>query len=55
MKYKSILDNSIDFEVWQTPVMKSNELWLMNQLYTEFSIYFFSKEIMILHQRNTMF
>lgn len=43
MKYKSILDNCIDFEVWQTPVMKSNELWLMNQLYTEFSIYFFFK------------
>jgi hypothetical protein len=43
MKYKSILDDSIDFKVWQTPVMKSNELWLMNQLYTEFSIYFFFK------------
>lgn len=43
MRYKSILDNSVEFEVWQTPATQSNELWLVNQLYTEFSIYFFFK------------
>jgi hypothetical protein len=42
MKHKSKIGDSI-FEIWECPVVQSNELWLMNQLYTEFNIYFFFK------------
>lgn len=44
MRRKSILSNSIEFEVWQTPIIQSNELWLVNQLYSKFNLYFFFKK-----------
>ena len=38
---QSKIDTNILFERWETPVGKSNELWLWRQLYTTFNIYLF--------------
>lgn len=41
MKKKSQAGKDIVFEVWKTPVVKSNELWLVRQLFTGSTISFF--------------
>lgn len=43
MKNKSKIGYPIIFETWQTPVIQSNELWLVSQIFTTLDTHFFFK------------